>query len=597
MATALQIHDDQTPARRRVVGLVRVSTISQYADSRGGPPRQRAVIEATIKNKNLDCLRVYELADVSGTDVIRNPTVIEILQLVSSGVVTGLVVADLDRLFRPSEPTDYAILQVFKDTGAIIYSGDTEYNLQSKDSALFANIRSAISGFELQLMRERQEGAKEARRRAGKCATPLHTLPLGISYNHKTERWSFNEKVATVVELFRLVDEEGICNYCELERRTGTKSRTAYYLLRNPIYTGWRVISEKRGGKKISKAGKTYRVKIARKPEDVIRTKVLDAVVSQEQFDRVQALLADIHANHRAAWQQNQAFNFLTGIGFCAYCGERIYGASGKSRSRPRHGYYVCKRNYYLFKKKMGGCKQQNLKQQATDDMVEQFAVKILTDPATLQQIIEQHMRRTSSVISPFPVDAGGAQSAALKRKLTRLLEAYENGVLELDEYRTRRDALRHQLDEIERRVAKQDEKPITGIEEIARKVVRGAFRLKRVSDVAARHEIIHSLLAELHVKDDAIVAFRLRLVDTGGSPAAGLIFLQPPFSLRKPEPSVPAGFRRCSCCGETKPEGAFYTSKPRKNECRLCLSKKAHAAYLRRRAAKFSRAGGEPDA
>src|SRR5437899_3955825 len=111
---------DPKPAvtpRRRVVALIRVSTADQGRDDRGGIPRQRRVIEQTIATKNLDCLRIYEISDCSGTQVLHNRDVQEILQLISSKVVTGLVVADLDRLFRPAEPTDYAILQSFKDTG------------------------------------------------------------------------------------------------------------------------------------------------------------------------------------------------------------------------------------------------------------------------------------------------------------------------------------------------------------------------------------------------------------------------------------------------------------------------------------------------
>ena len=73
----------QTP-RRRVVGLLRVSTADQARDDRGGIPRQRRIVEDTIKRKNLDCLRIYEISDVSGTDVRQNADVIEILRLVAA---------------------------------------------------------------------------------------------------------------------------------------------------------------------------------------------------------------------------------------------------------------------------------------------------------------------------------------------------------------------------------------------------------------------------------------------------------------------------------------------------------------------------------
>ena len=175
--------------RKRVVGLVRVSSAQQGTDDRAGKPRQREVIRKTIERHNLDCLRIYELT-VSGTNVTNHPDIIEILQLIGSRVIDGLVVADLDRLFRPDQPTDYAILQTFKDTGATIYSGETTYNLGTKDGMLFSGIRSSVSAYELGLMKERQQGAKEEMRKLGKNPSNELTLCLGIGYERKLQRLS-----------------------------------------------------------------------------------------------------------------------------------------------------------------------------------------------------------------------------------------------------------------------------------------------------------------------------------------------------------------------------------------------------------------------
>lgn len=164
-----EVHD--RIAKRRVVALIRVSTAEQGRDDRGGIPRQRAVIEDTIQRKNLECLRIFEIHACSGTEVLRNSEIQEILKIVSTGV--GLVVADLDRLFRPTEPADYVILQVFKDSGSIIFSGETEYNLANKDSALFASMRSAYSAYEIQLFKDRVRAAhREKGRRDGRGSLP-----------------------------------------------------------------------------------------------------------------------------------------------------------------------------------------------------------------------------------------------------------------------------------------------------------------------------------------------------------------------------------------------------------------------------------------
>ncbi len=588
MSVSLPRTERGDPAqKRRIVGLIRVSTADQARDGRGGIPRQRRVIEDTIKRKDLDCLRIYEISDLSGTRVRHHPDIQEILRLVATKVVTGLVVADLDRLFRPDEPTDYAILQNFKDTGAIIYSGDTEYDLGSKDGMLFSGIRSAISAWELGLMNERQKGACEAKRRMGHCPTNALTLPLGLSFDREQLRFYYNEKIVTVIELFRLYDS-GVRNYHELERRTGVRHRTAYNLLQNPFVTGWRVFDKKRGEKVVSRTGKAYRKKCKR-TDDVIRVKIINTpAVSQECFDRVQAAIRQTTFNHHETRKRNDTCNLGTGLARCGYCAETFYSSSGRRTSHKRSGQYFCKRNYYVYRDKLGGCRQLNLRQPELDALILAFAVKTLTNADTLTAIINDSVRRAHETISPFPVDAT-AEIGALRRADKRLLEAFEaGGAITVDELRDRRSAIRTQIEAISRRNTDRDARDELGIEELAKKVVRGAFRLKRLNnDPHAQKAIILAAFSEIFVKDSSIIAFKLREDFGVGNQvklAAGFstppIHLPEPFTL-EPDDPLPDGMRRCSCCRKIFPAADFYT---RKGQCRRCIAAKAHEAYLRRR-------------
>lgn len=575
----------QTSKPCEVVGLIRVSTADQARDDRAGIARQRRVIEETIQRKNLHCRRVYEITDCSGTDVLRNPHIQEILEIVSTGV--GLVVADLDRLFRPSEPADYVILQVFKDSGAIIYSGDTEYDLANKDSALFANIRSAISGYELQLIKERAHGAKEAKRRAGKCPTNDLTLPLGLSYERRTEKWNWNDRATDVIEVFRVFLEE-TQNYSELSRRFGVTGATIRNILSNPIYaTGRRIFTKKRGEKRISRSGKIYRVKVNRAPEDVIDTKVIDPIITKDQFDLVQRRIIETRRNHHENRKGDGVYNYGAGVARCGHCAEPFYCSSGKRRSGNRSGQYFCKRNHYTYCDELGGCQQPNLRQPDVDALIEAFAIQMLTKANTLTRILEQSLQRTREVVHPFPQPTSESQLAALRQKDKRLLDAYESGALTLEELRSRRDAIKAQIASLQRRVVDQKDQRDLPTEELVRKVVRAAFRFKRMTDRKEKKAIILALFSEIYVKDRSIIAFKLRDELHGSSaPKFGVGFSAPPIHLEKPftlpvaEP-VPEGMRRCSCCRELSPVTEFY---PRKNQCRRCTGRKAHEGYLRRR-------------
>jgi site-specific DNA recombinase len=588
MQTARQPSPNAAPsAPREVVGLIRVSTADQARDDRAGIARQRRVIEDTIQRKNLRCRRIYEIQDCSGTDVLRNPDIQEILRIVSNGGV-GLVLADLDRLFRPSEPSDYKILQVFKDSGSIIFSGDTEYDLANKDSALFANIRSAISGYELQLIKERAHGAKEAKRRAGKCPTNELTLPLGLSFDRQTEKWSWNERARDVIEIFRSFLEDTTTNYSELGRRFNLTSATIRNILSRPLYSsGDRTISQKRGEKRISRTGKAYRAKVNRAPEEVINAKIVDPIIPIEQFNLAQQRIAETRFNHHENRKCGEVFNYGAGVARCGHCSEIFLYSSGKRRSGQRGSQVFCKRNYYLYRDKLGGCQQPNLRSRDTDFLIEKFTTRILRNAETLTQILDQSLQRTRQVVHPFPQTTIESQLTVLHQKSKRILDAYEGGALTLEELRTRREALKTQIASLQRRPDNQEPQRDIPVEEFARKVVRGAFRFKRMTDRKEKKAIILSLFSEIYVKDRSIIAFKFRedfgtdnQVKLGAGFSMPPIHLPEPFTLEPADP-LPKGMRRCSCCRKISPAADFY---PRKGQCRACIAVKAHEAYLRRR-------------
>jgi len=575
------------PTSNRVVGLIRVSTAEQASDTRGGIPRQKAIIEETVRRKGLNCVRIFELIDVSGTQVLTSPLMNELLQLIATKQVCGVIVSDLDRLFRPADPADFAILQFFKDAGATIYSGECEYDLSKKESTLFTLIRSAVSGFELSLLRDRQQGAKEAKRRSGKCPSSKVTLPQGIAYDRKSEKYVYTDKIHDVVEMFRLFDEEGLHNYSELGRRFGLSSITVRNTLRNPIYTGWRVIDQRHGERIVSRTGRTYRKKVARGPDEVISVKVFDQpAVPLEMYQRVQRCMDTIVLNHHSARQKEEAFNLGAGIGRC-HCGHPLYCSSGKRTSGPRRGYYQCKANYYQFRKKLGGCSQPNVRQEQLDQLIEEFASSKLTSKSFLMDLISESIRR-ASVIIPFAKPDNDARLKSLKAREKRLLDAYEDGTISREELRTRRDSIRQEIVALTPLQPNQREKPSMELERFVRLIVRGAYRLKRMTDLKEKKSIIMALFSEIYIKGNSIIAFKFRAdipldADASTSAATATIQLDQPFAIVTKE-TVAVGHKQCSCCNQILPSSRF---RKLQGQCMPCVAVKAAEAHQRRRKAK----------
>lgn len=502
--------------KQKVVALIRVSTKEQAQDDRAGIARQREVINKTISIRDLDCLRIYEVNDVSGTNVRNCPEIQEILRLVETGAVSGVVVADLDRLLRPDNFSDFALLQVFQDSGASLYCGDTDIRLASKDGFLLGGIRASIAGFELRLIKERMQGAKEAMRRAGKCASAAHTLPLGVTYDRQKQQWAYTLEVNAVKEAFRLVDEDCIKNYVEISRRTGIKANTLKGLLRNPIYIGWRVYDKKRVKAKGSspdgrqKQGK----KVPRLPHEIIKVQIIkEPAVPEDRFHRVQMILNETNRRWLEIRSHKTGVIHLAGsIGTCGYCGSPLYGTVHKKKSNLVLSYYRCRSNMTRHRSKSGGCQFKHIRRADLDETLLRFTANKLTNRETIHAIIEQaincHQPETNV---PSRTDDIKTELQTLVRRKQRLLDAYEDGSLSREELADRLNSLQSSKVALQSR-QNQSQKPLTlDIPKLAAAIARGAMGFTNVSDPATRKKMMDQLYSRVVFKEDRLVEFRLR--------------------------------------------------------------------------------------
>ena len=133
---------------KNVIELIRVSTEGQAAEDRAGIPAQRAANRRTAAQNGLKIARTIEIADVSGAAVLRSPEMQELLRLIESPEIHGVVVKEFSRLMRPENFADYALLQAFADTATVLYLPEGPIDFRSKYGRLFGALRAAIAGLE-----------------------------------------------------------------------------------------------------------------------------------------------------------------------------------------------------------------------------------------------------------------------------------------------------------------------------------------------------------------------------------------------------------------------------------------------------------------
>lgn len=497
-------------ARPKVIALLRVSTEEQAADDRAGLDRQQSVIDRTVVAHNLDVIRTVTLIDVSGNNVLLNPDYQSILRAIETHEVDGVVASDQDRFVRADDLASLTALDVLKKAKAKLYTGGTVHDYTTNAGIFQSHISAIVAGLELRTIKERMQGGKEEKRKAGKCPGSKITLPRGVEYDRKAEKWSYDDKeVAAVQEAFRLIDEEGETNISEVARSVGIHYRTLHNLLRNPIYCGWKVYDKKRGDEKYYRAdGKqTDRKKVAR--DEPIRVKVIDEpAVSQERFDRVQKLVE----SKSTKWRRQRIaaeINLGTGIAVCGHCGRRLYASSGKRQDgKDRVGYYYCAANDYLSRRKGTSCPQTNIPKPVLDETLIKFAAEHLASEEVIGKLAEQLHAPTSESTRP----ALEKKLADIEHRKKRLLDGYEAGAIELSDLKSRKGELENEAGTIRRLIQSEIER--NRIREQAddslRLLVTACISIARIGNKAELRDTLRALFAKVVFQDEEIVGCEL---------------------------------------------------------------------------------------
>lgn len=497
---------------KRVIELIRVSTEGQAAQDRGGIPAQREANRRTVTNYGLEVVKTIELADVSGSAVLRTPEILELMRLIESPDIHGVVAKEFSRLMRPENFEDFALLQAFADTATILYLPDGPLDFASKSGRLLGTIRAAIAGHERQEILERIWLAKEEKRKAGKHPQSRITLPFGVSYEESTG-WRYTAEAEKVRAAFKLF-LSGNTSYWAVGHKLGIDPPSLRIILRNPIYMGWRVISQRRDPS--PKAHRTKpdgrqadRPKIARAPDEVIRRKVLDPpLVSEEDFLRVQQLMDLKKQKHWRARPDYEPRFTYNGFLRCACCGNLIY-----THVRRPDDWYFCKSRTTAERraresKGLGPCSNPYMGRERLDGAIDHILSERLTDAQFLRRVAQEYAQSQDIVRCERDAPAIQLELQHLEDKRQRVLETYFEGHIG----REQRD---QRLSEIERdKKVYQDllltfqPAPAVASEDLAR-----VFAVLHEWEFLTRRDkrsILQTLVPEIHVRNYSVVGITL---------------------------------------------------------------------------------------
>lgn len=409
--------------KRKVIELIRVSTEGQASNDKAGIPSQRAVNRQTAKAYNLDIVRTIEITDVSGTAVLKTPEMQELLHLIESPEIHGVVVREFSRLMRPEDLGDFMLLQVFAETETLLYLPDGPIDFGNQLGQLVGMIKGWGAGTERVEWLKRAWQSKENNRRKGLFSQSWICLPYGVGFE-KDRGWFYTSASEQVREAFRLF-LSGTTGYTALSTATGISATNLRVILRNPIYTGWRVLTHERDrsakGKRFTPDGRRKdRPKKARAPEDVIRIKVIDEpLVSEADFELVQRMMTQKRERH---WRTRDDYvrRFIYHGFLTCKCGQLIYTA------HQRHDYYVCKD-----RRLKHACDTNYMRRERLESQLDEMLGHQLTDPGFLRDLFTRLEERSTGSEDAERLIRIQAQLKQVEGKRNRILDMYADGIID----------------------------------------------------------------------------------------------------------------------------------------------------------------------
>jgi site-specific DNA recombinase len=402
---------------------------------------------------------------------------------------------------------------------------------QTPEDQLLLQMQGMMAEYERAKILERVRRGKLHAARAGRVSA-VGKAPYGYRYVSKAEgsgvaRWEIHpEEAAVIRQMFLWVGQEG-CSLAEVGRRLkqqGTRtqtgrggwlSRTIWGMLTNAAYKGTALFGKTVSGERRARLRPRRGAEHPRRLRSVLKTPPeeqipipVPALVSEELFAAVQERLLENKKRNR---RPSQAVRYLLqGLVVCQQCG---YAYCGQARTcqRPdqptrRYQYYSCTGSMFGRCDRERVCWNRSVRMELLDAAVWDDVRSLLAEPG---RVAAEYRRRLEGRPAPGEScgDPLGKLTQAAQHRISRLIDAYEDGLMEKGEFEPRILRARERLAQLEaeaqreeeRQTAEQELQHLIGeLEKFAERVREGLGG----ADGQTRREVIRALVKRVEIDE-----------------------------------------------------------------------------------------------
>ncbi len=429
------------------------------------------------------------LLDRPGLDRLRD--------LASEGAIEAVLVCSPDRLAR-----EYAyqvlVIEELQRAGCELVFLNHAYG-DSPEERMLLQMQGVFAEYERALIKERARRGRLFAARQGRLnwCNPPYGYRLIRKTEHAPQQLLVDETEAEVVRsMYRWLTEEGLSSYA-IEKRLhemGTPTRTSnergwcqstvIEILRDPMYKGEGYYNRTVAvDAKRPRMGRGYkdlrpgngRSRAARPREEWIQVRV-PAIVDDQTWELAQVQL--LRNKERATRNNTKHQYLLRSLLVCGVCERRMIGTWNKYGGR-----YVCSARYP--RHEPWSCNGRSVVARRLEPQVWEYVSRLLSDSDLLRERYEAG--RADPAVEPREEQEQERlrrKIGALEREVQRLIDAYQAGVIELEELSERRGCihehgrmLRERLLELGKQRADREQqiRLLQGVDEFCESV-RGAL-------------------------------------------------------------------------------------------------------------------------
>jgi len=466
----------------------------------------------------------------SGSTLVR-PALERLRDQAAAGAIDRLYILSPDRLAR-RYAYQALLVDEFQNCGVELVFLNRPLGKGPEDDLLL-QVQGIVAEYERAKILERSRRGKLHAAQRGRVSVLAHA-PYGYRYLAKDitggeARYQvFPEEARVVQKLFHWVAVDRM-SISQVARRLAEESiasprggavwdrSTVWGMLRNPAYKGSAGYGKRRIGARLPKPRAQRNGKEQpRRPVSYCRTSPeqwtmipVPAIIEESLFEAVQGQLRENKQRHRLAKQQ--ARYLLQGLVVCQCCGYAMCGRSYEGRL-----YYRCVGNVVHRMSKTRVCHSQSLRGEKLEEAIWADVTSLLAEP---QRVAEEYARRLNTVSN---ADAAPnhrqlqLQTSRVQRQISKLIDAYGEGLIEKGEFEPRIREARRRLEQLKQELQSQETSrgQLDEIRQVIGQLEKFAATIGHNlahADWSLKRQLIYTLVKRVEVGQDEVrVVYRV---------------------------------------------------------------------------------------